>query len=579
MFDQVILFVFCCFLALILFCNLEDEKNQRYTMMISGQILPIFILLQSFRHGIERIFPVLLYLVAHISVFYLILIILLPYLRKIYSARVLAILWMVPNYMLLMIINRLDWVTGKYVIKLSSSMLSIAFWINFIGAICIIVYRIYEHLSFRKKLLKDSFLVEDEFIINIWERELEKTNQNHLKNALVISNATQTPLSIGLFKNSEKIIIPNRPYTEEELQLIFRHELIHICKYDIMTKLFFAFFTSICWYNPLMWIAMKKCYDDLELSCDESVLLDADTNKRELYANLILKTASSQKGFTTCLSTDAKGLKYRLENIVKTRKKRQGTFIIAILCFVMMITYGRVTIVYGMTTAKEEIFTEDLSEYSVAVAPNDFGNVMCLDGKALLEYVSNLSIYQVADITGAIDRGEYYYLVHSDLPNQNMYFRLCEHAISVYDGKKDETYYISSDVDEEYLNSLLLTYPSLIIQLNDHIDDPAFFMKMNHMENKTTSKSLVINEDTKTIDMRGLNPKEMKIDLDYGDEVSYKLIVSSWDHSESYTIDGNDIDNIVSIDNENKHYKLIVDFISNHNELIEATYLFDIIFE
>ena len=104
-------------------------------------------------------------------------------------------------------------------------------------------------------------------------------------------------------------------------------------------------------------------------------------------------------------------------------------------------------------------------------------------------------------------------------------------------------------------------------------------MKMNHMENKTTSKSLVINEDTKTIDMRGLNPKEMKIDLDYGDEVSYKLIVSSWDHSESYTIDGNDIDNIVSIDNENKHYKLIVDFISNHNELIEATYLYDIIFE
>ena len=36
-------------------------------------------------------------------------------------------------------------------------------------------------------------------------------------------------------------------------------------------QLAFAFCTALCWFNPFLWIAMRKSAEDLELSCDELI--------------------------------------------------------------------------------------------------------------------------------------------------------------------------------------------------------------------------------------------------------------------------------------------------------------------
>ena len=74
-------------------------------------------------------------------------------------------------------------------------------------------------------------------------------------------------------------VLPTNHYTLDELQLIFRHELRHIQRQDGDTKAFLAFYRAFCWFNPLVWMASKKASEDIELSCDEMVLYNADEAK------------------------------------------------------------------------------------------------------------------------------------------------------------------------------------------------------------------------------------------------------------------------------------------------------------
>ena len=66
-----------------------------------------------------------------------------------------------------------------------------------------------------------------------------------------------------------------------------------------------VFCTAMCWFNPLMWVAMRKSADDFELSCDESVLLAQPQPVRRQYAELLLRPAGDARGVATSQSATA----------------------------------------------------------------------------------------------------------------------------------------------------------------------------------------------------------------------------------------------------------------------------------
>ena len=59
--------------------------------------------------------------------------------------------------------------------------------------------------------------------------------------------------------------------------------------------------TAMCWFDPPDVGRHAQSADDFELSCDESVLLAQPQPVRRQYAELLLKTAGDERGFTTCL--------------------------------------------------------------------------------------------------------------------------------------------------------------------------------------------------------------------------------------------------------------------------------------
>ena len=58
-----------------------------------------------------------------------------------------------------------------------------------------------------------------------------------------------------------------------------------------------------------------------------------DEELRRKYAELLLDTAGSSQGFTTCLSAAAETMRYRLKNVITVRKRWPGTVLLSIAMF------------------------------------------------------------------------------------------------------------------------------------------------------------------------------------------------------------------------------------------------------
>ena len=101
---------------------------------------------------------------------------------------------------------------------------------------------------------------------------------------------------------------------------------------------------ALGWFHPLVWLAVKKAEEDLELSCDEIVLKDADPSTRKKYAELLLSIAGDGRGYTTCLSASAKTLCYRLKSTVSAREKRLGLPLLFLTIIISSLLMGNVNL-------------------------------------------------------------------------------------------------------------------------------------------------------------------------------------------------------------------------------------------
>ena len=334
-----------------------------------------------------------------IGAYYCLLLALRPLLRKWFRAAALAVLWTLPGFTMFLLIrlrvNCCIWTLrlpfaypGEYVVHIG-----ICIWLLIAGLI--LIRSIVAHLIFRRKILKSASPVQDDAVLQAYERQCEIIKYRSKSTHLFVSPAVNTPLTIGVYSNS--IVLPERAYSAEELALIFRHELVHICRMDSWVKLFLTACKALFWFNPFMWIAMKACAEDLEMSCDEAVLYGYDAEVRKQYAGLLLETAADQRGFTTCLSASPKAMRYRLKEAVAPRKRLIGAIFVGILAGLLILLCAFTDIAF-----RPEIISlfegSELKDWRVSemfVSDRNYSlDLENVDKQALLEYVSSLQLYR-----------------------------------------------------------------------------------------------------------------------------------------------------------------------------------------
>ena len=467
----------------------EEHERPRFLPFGGSYYLPTLMLLYPIlgaisggaQKAVQLTLGLLLRVFLEAGIYYVLLLAMMPRLRRWVSARVCAMLWLLPDW-LYVLAGRPDRPTdGKMLVLHAPGVLVyvlLAIWV--VGAVGVMVWKLGSHLAFRRRILKNAVPVTDRQTLHVWEIELERAWIRKCKWKLVRSDAVTTPLSIGLYNRTTRIVLPMREYTQEELPLILRHEIIHISRGDPASKFFLTFCTAMCWFNPLMWAAMRKSADDFELSCDESVLLDEPQPVRRQYAELLLQTAGDERGFTTCLSATAGALRYRLKAVMKPEKKRTGAILIGLTLFALSMCSGYVALAYDAQPGAAHIFGgQDLSTVTVdSVDPwNDprGKDGVCLNEEALKAYLASLELELYTEEIHAYNEDERTIFIEFDSPQGYLSAALCDRAVQVTRSQNGETtgrdYYLKTPLDWDYLDTLIAPVPNLqLIFLNNRVD-------------------------------------------------------------------------------------------------------------
>lgn len=141
------------------------------------------------------------------------------------------------------------------------------------------------------------------------------------------------PCVIGVFQQS--ILIPRyliQKLNEDEINMVLTHELTHIRKKDVFTKITMFILCSLNWFNPLLYILRNSLYEWIEISCDEDITVTMDISFKRAYVNMLIKLneeASNERlkpylfSAITYLSAgkNLKHLKQRIGGIMKVEKK------------------------------------------------------------------------------------------------------------------------------------------------------------------------------------------------------------------------------------------------------------------
>ena len=291
-------------------------------------------------------------------------------------------------------------------------------------------------------------------ICNIAWNKMKKEMDIPLIVDLKYCSEINTPLTLGMRMKNTTTYLPEHSFTDEEAELIFAHELRHIQRRDTHMKFFLRFCCAFGWIHPLIWVAVRKAEDDLELSCDEIVLKDADKDKRRKYAELLLSIAGDSRGYSTCLSASARSLRYRLKAALPVKNKRKGV----VLLFLIMIASGLCTGRLALSTNRgtlSELAGPDTAEISNADVKSgrydDFHEIK--DVGELSQYLSEMEVeriltgYENETSEGGL-RGEF--------AASNRSFALSGNFLSITNIVSGETekYYIRISLDWEFIESL-----------------------------------------------------------------------------------------------------------------------------
>lgn len=537
----------------------EGEERCVCRPVIHGALLPVFLLvlvaLGLWQYGkgptAKVVLTVCFGIFPHVSIYYLLLMPALPFLRRHISARACAVLWLLPNYLYITLQEYKLITRPALILHASSRVVIIAAAIWLAGFLVVLLWKIASHLRFRWTILHRANPVSDPAVLEILEDEEKLAMLKKPKYRLVRSPAVTTPLTIGLWERRSVIILPLRTYTPEELRLIFRHELVHIARRDSWAKFFMVFCTAMCWWNPLMWMAMKRSAEDVELSCDETVLLEADGEERRRYADLILRTAGDDRGFSTCLSASASALRYRLKSIVKPSRRRTGALVVGLTFFVLCMTSGYVALAYGEDTGATTVFgNQDPATFTADYISVQDGRYEperdFVDADALTEYIAGL---QTQEMTG-------YYTYSDDERHVNFRYNYPEGYIllDLYtdhirvldlfgDNRGWETYHLPEAVDWAYVNAIVPPLAEATVNLSedtpyggDQIDAEVVRLVRVTGEERQILRDWEVQPDEGPGIYSSRTFTGAEISFSMAPVAPVEILVESWDYESSYTV-------------------------------------------
>ncbi len=588
-------------------------KPGRKTYLVEPLMLPIYLamlaVISMISGGVSYAGTAFLatsaVLFLYIGAYYAVLLLILPFLRRFISARACATLWLLPN--LLYFTIYLDrWHSAPlFVITIPRPWVPalIIGWAA--GFSCVLLWQIGSHLSYRYSLLQSAVPVAEEDILSEWSYQ-QRRHEVRRNIPVLRSQKVTTPVTIGCFELTMRLVLPMRNYNQDELSLIFRHELRHIQRCDARTKLFLGFCSAMCWFNPLMWVARRHVSADLELSCDEAVLQDSDQQERRQYAELLLQSAGDERGYTTCLSASAASLRYRLKNVVTPRKRFTGAVSIGFAMLILLVGSASIALAGSSGTVQELILDQApqgiavnrVSTYRWQAELRGYSSVYGWEENPLTEYMAALQVKQV--YVGSYPQGEgrQLYVDYAEtvagevasLTRLEIGDGLLRANIP-YDEHGEFAYILESEVDWTYLDSLLdfdaanpdpaPHPPWMMLYFNEQINaEQLMHASRIILSINRDGVPQEVNEALNDLGIGGVYGfpvTQVQLSFSYPPAEGYRVKVENWDGTESYDLTSDQlIEDFLPLAPYSAHYTVNGSFATVRDTVYEMEFRFDV---
>ena len=137
----------------------------------------------------------------------------------------------------------------------------------------------------------------------------------------------------GVFRPTVVVPANARDWSAERLRLVLAHEFAHVRRRDWLVHMAAAVFQSVCWFNPLAWLASRELRRLSEQACDDVVLgLGVDET---VYAGHLIELARVRSSRTQWVFAPAEAmarqssLEERVRAMLDTRLNRKPLSIAA----------------------------------------------------------------------------------------------------------------------------------------------------------------------------------------------------------------------------------------------------------
>ena len=111
-----------------------------------------------------------------------------------------------------------------------------------------------------------------------------------------------------------------------ETELLARHEMVHIKRFDVLWKIIAQFAIFLHWWNPFVWKLRKKLEHVCECACDDRVVQGRTKEETKMYLLLLIDEAEDEEPEEALVKWNAgfggssKHIRERMMNIMNHKK-------------------------------------------------------------------------------------------------------------------------------------------------------------------------------------------------------------------------------------------------------------------
>ena len=131
-------------------------------------------------------------------------------------------------------------------------------------------------------------------------------------------------ITFGILK---PVIVCNKEPGSREAELLIRHEMVHIKRFDVFWKVLLQFALFIHWWNPILWKLSHDLDYVCECSCDETAMAGRSKEEVKAYLRLLVEESTEHKDtkrgllrWNAGFSDNAQKIKERMDNLMMGKK-------------------------------------------------------------------------------------------------------------------------------------------------------------------------------------------------------------------------------------------------------------------